>query len=664
MIEVELPNGQIVEFPDNTADDVIKSALGKYAKSNKPAPDGSLPLVGPNAGTIEPYQQSLFERAMTSVRGSGVIPGSNIQDFRSVGAAARSAGNAATFGFGDEIRAAGNSLTGVGGEQGFDSYGDNLKRQEARTKFDKATRTTATTLGTVGGSVAGGAGVVKSGLNLLKNAKTLPQAIGLASADGTLYGALSGAGHAEQGERLSGGTRGAISGGIVGAGSTALLGGAPVLAGAVKSKIQQNIGTLESQATARIASALKGNPQAATALDDLGSESALMDVMGERGRAMARSASNASPEAREALEGFSNTRMAGQPDRLTDKLLAASGLKNPQSVDEIMGAAQAQARPNINQAYEKARALGHDINPAQFDDIFQSQIASKANKSGQRLAQERLIAEGGVGKPSQLSVLDETKKTLDGLGQPNLGQPQTNEQAIASLLAKRVRDRTDQALPEYGGARQLAQNLRQQEDAISLGAQGAKPRVASDFSRQVGDVSPEFKGDVAQGYASGKIDQILNKRSTAGVTDALFGSPRQQEALRSALGPRAAGVEGQITIEKAFANTHKALTGNSTTARQMAEMGLSSATGAGLGYAAGGDMQSAGAGAIAGALMRKGVPAMTQRISANKNAALSPLVAQLLMGRKLPEEAVKSATGNPAVRQMIIEALINKAGAQ
>jgi hypothetical protein len=532
--------------------------------------------------------------------------------------------------------------------------------------------------GEVAGGIATGVGAARAGVTAMRGAQTLPRMIKGGAIDGLGYGALAGAGHAEGGlsDRAEGAIYGARTGAAMGAGASVLLSGGSALGRLVKDKVAANIGSPAKQAKARLAQTMRQAgmtpDEIAAKLADLGPEGMLVDTLGGPGAALARSASNMNPAARETLENASTSRMAGQPDRLTDALLDASGLDRPKTLQELQEAARASARPAISEAYNSARSLGHDIDLKAFNDLMQSDIAAKAYSEGQRLAKDRMIAEasraGTVGDdvlkngPSNFDILDETKKSLDARAAPALGQPQTNEQAIAGQFSKTIRNRIDEYMPEYGGARDLARQLHQQQDAMILGAEGAKPRVAADFTRRAQTVDPAHQADLAQGYAAAKIDQINNRRTTPGVVDAIFGPRRQQEALSSALGSNATGVRKQIAAERTFGHTDRALRGNSTTARQLAEMGATSGVGAGLGFAAGGDLQSTGLGVLAGLLARRGGAATVRALTAKKEAQVAPMIAEILAGREIPQEMMQQIKRNPALQQLLVRALAQQAG--
>lgn len=170
MIEVELPDGSIAEFPDGTSPDVIKGALQKRFAA-QPAP---------KAGRV-PEERGFLRRVDDAVRG--------VADM-------------ATFGLADEFAAKMGDLTGIGGNAG--QYEQNLARQRQRDAQGGYER--------LGGQLAGA--IITPGLGAAKT-------VGGAAAQGAGLGAAYGFGSGEGGlnERLqsaaAGGAVGGVAGGVV-----------------------------------------------------------------------------------------------------------------------------------------------------------------------------------------------------------------------------------------------------------------------------------------------------------------------------------------------------------------------------------------------------------------------------------------------------------------
>jgi hypothetical protein len=191
MIEVELPDGSIAEFPDGTPPETIKGALQK-----KFAPQQATPAVqaAPEKQKLEPWFPSLT--AATEGSFAGVMGG-----------------------YDDEIGAAMLSPIEAGIDwakgDGFD-MGRAYTRKQQELDARKATRRENHPVASIGGELAGGlalgGGANRAGLTLAGRVGPVSAAAG----EGAAYGALYGSGEAKPGERLQGAGTGAAIGGVTG----------------------------------------------------------------------------------------------------------------------------------------------------------------------------------------------------------------------------------------------------------------------------------------------------------------------------------------------------------------------------------------------------------------------------------------------------------------
>lgn len=178
MIEVELPDGTIAEFPDGTSNEVIKGALQK--RFGSPKADQRDSVLG------------------------------------KVDAAMRGAADTLSLGFADEIAA------GLG--TGFGMLGDydaELTRQRGIDEADAEDRFGYRLAGQIGGGVGGGSGLAKSGLSLGANAinagMRLPAVAAASGVEGALLSGLYGFGSGEGAEdRVGQAQTGAAVGGAIG----------------------------------------------------------------------------------------------------------------------------------------------------------------------------------------------------------------------------------------------------------------------------------------------------------------------------------------------------------------------------------------------------------------------------------------------------------------
>lgn len=169
MIEVEAPDGTVVEFPEGTTPDVMRSAMqkrwGAPQPAAQPAPQGLQPSIindiAEGAYSAIPFSDEIVSGAMAP------------------------------------IRAAGNWVQGKGFDLGR-SYQEGMD-SEKQTRSEAEERSpVANTIGQVGGGLALGSPFAKGGMSLLQGAKpTLGSLIGRGTAEGAIYGGLYGAGEGQ-----------------------------------------------------------------------------------------------------------------------------------------------------------------------------------------------------------------------------------------------------------------------------------------------------------------------------------------------------------------------------------------------------------------------------------------------------------------------------------
>jgi hypothetical protein len=217
MIEVELPDGSIAEFPDGTPPEAMRTALIRASQAkatvdpatNQPAGVPEFKPVG-----VDGYDPKTGE----------------VQQYGMAGSAGMGAADAATFGWGDELASfLGSAITGTPRDQVLQQMRGNAVQAQS----DNPASYLA---GQIGGGLAqgvatGGAGF---GANAARAGGTLGKVALGSAVDGALYGGAYGAGSADDGDRLAGGAFGAGAGFAVG-------GAAPLVAAGGSRLIQKAI---------------------------------------------------------------------------------------------------------------------------------------------------------------------------------------------------------------------------------------------------------------------------------------------------------------------------------------------------------------------------------------------------------------------------------------
>ena len=525
------------------------------------------------------------------------------------------------------------------------------------------------------GSVAGtviplvAAGGTTLGGKLLGNVGSFGQRLGMSAASG---GVISAADTAARGGDAGETLRGLMAGGAFGAAIPAA--GALIKAGTkAAAPIIDTFTNPVKEAGRRVASAFNrdvtANPSSVmNAADEAvaaGNNIPLTNVDrgGETTRALARSVANQSPESRQMLDKLASDRFSGQAGRAAEfvKRIAGGNVDDLAYQQGLKDAAALTNAPRYRAAFDAPQAKA--VWSQDIRELMQSADFMKAVKGAEKRGTNRAAisgfkavknpftfsADGRVGLrvnpdgsralPS-LEFWNQVKINLDDM----IGEAQRGgKNALASELVQmkqKLVGSLDAAVPQYQAARAGAAAYFGAEDALDAG------KMFAGATRQLPEAKKAFAAlNAAEqkafrvGYASELVDKIKDARFRANVIDQAFGSPAKLEMFETVFGKaKAAELEAYVRVED-LADKLRGALGNSTTARQLAEMGLGGIAGYQF---SGGDWKSAIAGFFAAPtarymakradakvmeeiakLLTSRDPAALQRVIAN--ATLSPV---------------------------------------
>jgi hypothetical protein len=482
-------------------------------------------------------------------------------------------------------------------------YQEQVRASRAKTQELSEAFPKTSIAGEVAGAAALPIGVAARGASMLGRA-------GYAALTGAGVGGLSGFG---AGEGLGGSAMGAAIGAPVGA----AIGGvaAPAIetgANVVRALARPITGFLqpEEEALRRIGSAAvreqtrtarlpaSQQPLAADEFADLqaaGVPVAAIDRLGEQGRALARSAANTDPLAREALEGLAAERVTTSGARLSNFL---RGQFNYPSVDAQQQAIR-EASLRVNPvAYRAAETEATRLFPAGLWDEGLEQIASApiiqdAIRKAVVTGRNRAAREGfpPIGNPF---VIDRTTgaMTLREGARPTLGfwdEVKKNLDKVNSREAQDwsrvLRERLDEMVPSYGQARSGAAAFFGERDALSAGAafvgSGRKFGSIPEVRRTLHGMNETERNLFRDGY----VDRLAHQMSTlsgaerTNLLNRIERTPAAREEIEIAL-----GVDGarqflsRLRVENIMDRLRPAL-GGSQTARYLTEIGLAGGIG-------------------------------------------------------------------------------------
>lgn len=528
-IEVELPDGIIVEFPDGTSPDVMKAALAKLTAKTpqqqnndraKAARAGELPPISGDRAAKQAEIDRMAEDQMILARDPMAVNalGKFVQGIPFVGQ------------YADE---AVGMLGGDAAMQRAREQQDAMGRQYPKTSLGMQ----------VAGGIVGGAPMAAAavpGLAARAGAPLAAQAIkgaAVGATAGAVEGGISGAGAANDGDRLQGAQTGAMIGGAMGGAVGAL---APVAVAGLKNALE----FVKGRDTSVIARVLGVNKDAAKFIKS----SVESDDFAAAERALGRSGSSAmladgGPGFGQALDTAMQS--SGAAARLgreaVEARAAAAGKRLNSTFDAVLGKAAgirdaskgiAQRTAGMRaQAYQRAYSSPIDYAAPQGQAIegvlqrvptktLQSAI-SEANdamraagvKNAQIMAE---IADDGAvtfREMPNVQQLDELKKALDSIAR-DATDPITGKMTGAAVraqgLAKDLRDAIKDAVPSYGAAVKLGGDKIAEDNALLMGKKLLSPATTKEAVREAFAAPSVAQRDAVRRGLREYIDETLD----------------------------------------------------------------------------------------------------------------------------------------------------------
>jgi hypothetical protein len=401
--------------------------------------------------------------------------------------------------------------------------------------------------------------------------------------------------------------------GIEGAGTGAAFGlagsGAAEGVGAIGAKLMSLFrGTrdVDAEAGRRIGSAVAADydhaggfpldPDGAAAAQAAGIPRAIVDTGGERTLALARSAANTSPEARAALSDLAQSRFEQQSPRVAGFIRHITG--NPDSAADTE-TLQTAARVLNKPAYQAAYAAGDRVWSPELERLAGAPAFADAARGAVERGKNRAIVDGfGAFNPS-LQVTDDGrllfKRGPQGVpAHPSLqfwdyAQRELRDAASAAqrggrneeagslfALHRQLLSELDKQVPQFARARQGAAAFFKAGDALEAGRGFVMSNASIPEARTaLAKMNPAERALFARGFASELAEKIERTPDRRNVINSTFlSSPAARTKVKMALGSdRAKQLEALLRAETVTDGLRRAL-GNSTTARQLAEMGL------------------------------------------------------------------------------------------
>lgn len=388
----------------------------------------------------------------------------------------------------------------------------------------------------------------------------------------------------------------------------------------------------------------------------------LADLGSGNTQALLRSSGNTSPEARARIEKIVEDRFLSQGERVAADVrnLVPGGANAGRTADQLVAEYDAARVP----AYKKSFEEGDKpiITPV-IEGMLSSQMFQGAMKGALSTGKDRAVKEGyrwmnpgvelsdngvkftrrspdGKFMPPNLQYWDAVKRELDAVASKAQRSGDGNVADIAGGFAKMLRGELDKAVPSYKDTRGIAAEFFGERDALEAGRKLAGKRIDPDeLSKIVRKMSPQERVLFQEGYASDLAGRVIGEmKNTADITKAMFNNGNEVKRIRAIFGD--AGVqklEARIALETFMDGARRAM-GNSTTAAQLAAMGMAGGMVEG-GYSHGLDptailthgLMGAGAGAMASHRIPQLAASGARRLIGRVDRNTATSVAKLLM---------------------------------
>lgn len=579
------------------------------------------PLADKSPGGVQtiPGQEGRPTRVVMDM---GVPSQPKAADKGAVDAGARGVAQGLTANFSDELRglveasganpndpaSVGGLLSGAlkywsGDRDAKNRYDEAVARERGLNKAAEEQHPIASTIGNVAGAVALPIGVASQ-------ATTLPARMATGAAVGAGLGGVAGAGEGQGGiDSVSRGLTGAALGGALGGAAPAVIEGvirgSRAVAGPFANAVR-GVSNAEDEAARRVATSIQRDIQAdpnavsrLTPQDFLasvlqGGPATLMDIGGETTRALARSAANTSPEGRAALARSINDRFEGQNDRV------AGWLRNTFHYPDATAQTQAlsDVAKTVNKpAYAKAFAEGRaGVWDDELSEISRAPVVQDAVSAALKQAQNK--SAGGKldettasrwvnnGRPT-LEFWDLVKRQIDQ--DINVAKRAGKNEDVGTLteVKNAIVSKLDAAIPSYSSARSGAASFFGAKDALEAGQKFVTQNAGiADTRRALAKMSETERQLFQDGFVSKFTDDLSKIGDRRSILNKISESPAAREKLNVVLGrQKAAELESGLRVEGIMDLARNAVQGNSTTARQLAELGLAGGT---YGFSGGG----------------------------------------------------------------------------
>ena len=380
--------------------------------------------------------------------------------------------------------------------------------------------------------------------------------------------------------------QGALSGGTLGAGIGALAPGAVDAAGAIASRVAAPFRAAANPrqfASEKLGEAIaRDNPAGGAArfaskVDEMvaaNPSARVMDAGGENVRGLMRAANNMPNDARETVRRTVDARQANQATRIEGELGKAfrQGDRNLyDSIDELAARMDEIGSNTIRPALK---------NETPMTPQLASVLERPTTKELQKVVERRLADEGlPIGFETRTEMLHRLKVEIDDqIGMSKRAESMGNhpqagmDTRTLTILKRDLLNAIDN--PTYkNGLKHYASQARL-KNAAEDGYESFNKMQPEEIGRALETLDNNVERDFFRlGAMRAIVERVRKGNANNDRTDGVFSSPEMQKKLEAVLPDRKALREFQkdLILEAKMADSRKALQGNSTTAKQLAE---------------------------------------------------------------------------------------------
>lgn len=507
MIEVELPDGRVLEIDAPDAQSAAAAAQKFLANQQQP-------------------QQAVAPQADPRNNFTGKLD-----------AVVRGAADIFTFGGADELSAGLNSAIGVGqGNTLGERYAKNLQAERDIDKSDYENRFGYRLAGQIGAGILGGAGLARAGLSLSANAANrganLARLAGASATEGALLSGVHGFG---TGEGVQDRIKKMIMGSVMGLGVGAA---APLVAAGVSAAARPIMARInpERYANAAINNAVQRSGMTA---DDVVNQLraahadnqpvfSVADALGNSGQRTLSTVARNPHNQRQNVVDFLTMRQAGQGRRIANAL--AEGFDAPQTAAQTQAAMTAARNAAADTAYAAARNQAGPVNITGalrvIDDVLSpganrvaspaSNIADDSIEGALRSVRNRLATNNNT--LTDFSSILRVKQEVDDMIGAAVRAGANNKARMLTNVRNALDESLSASSAPYAAARnQFAQQSRA-IDAIQDGTNASQRGRFEDTIPAFQRMTPEQQQAFRVGYADPLIAQT--QQAATGVNKA------------------------------------------------------------------------------------------------------------------------------------------------